>query len=366
MRQKERNRRLELGHTLNECGRSFGIQHSFVHKAFDTELSIAANHILIDISANPSLRATDFAAEASLSKTEVSRLIRSLEELGLVDIAESKEDRRRKQLSLTEAGTELLSHMNAESNKRVERMCDRLTVEEQQKMLQFLAAVSEGLGARPLDIRVGLHPIRAYIEGLTRKKGSLSKNLYRVKGLNQLKWYVLKELETNEKPISLSSLAKSLDCPLNTISQAVAALTQTNFVRKRQDKEDKRRFLLSLTSKAKAVIENSDRYQAEQYSNATMHLPLERLEESIALAEKLVGLNSNSNQFLFGTGKRFWELKTEKERAVVRPSLIEHLVISRQYVYAQATLLGTDSTNPLKTKIKFDTCFLFLLIYNLA
>ncbi|MCB0328783.1 MAG: MarR family transcriptional regulator [Bdellovibrionales bacterium] len=336
--------RSELWCTFHNCGRSFAIQHDYVNRAFGTELSIAANHLLIDIAGDPELRATDFAAESGLSKTEVSRLLKSLEMADLVVQSESEFDRRRRRLSLTTHGVELLRLMNERSNARIEKMYDRLSEEEQQKLLRFFALVCDAMGARPLDIRVGLHPLRAFVEGLTRSKGTLSSNLHRVKGLNQLKWYILKELEQGTASSTLSSLSEALSSPLNTVSQAVTSLVADGYVSKHRDPSDRRRQILGLRARGRKVVQQSDQRQADQYVQATRHLPLELLKEGVELTEKLVGLRrADSAEFLFGDGKRFRELQSDEDRASVRPALIEHLVVSRRHFYASSTLLASEN-----------------------
>lgn len=95
----------------------------------------------------------ELAEAIGITQPGVTRTLRQLTELGLVDTKTSDEDQRRKLVSLTESGRKLVEFSKREIWPRVEAAVRDLCGDLSGPLLQQLDAIEDGLISTPLPRR---------------------------------------------------------------------------------------------------------------------------------------------------------------------------------------------------------------------
>ncbi|MDJ0387101.1 bifunctional helix-turn-helix transcriptional regulator/GNAT family N-acetyltransferase [Roseomonas sp. E05] len=107
-------------------------------------LPLTEARIIYELGERGTATATQLGAELELDSGYLSRLLRGLEERGLIDRRPSPEDGRQVLLSLTPAGRTTFAGLDARSRETVAEMLRRLPSQDRQRLTETLSA-AEGL-----------------------------------------------------------------------------------------------------------------------------------------------------------------------------------------------------------------------------
>jgi DNA-binding MarR family transcriptional regulator len=105
--------------------------------------------LIYEIAHHGETSAGDLGQELCLDGGYVSRLVRSLNEQGIVDKRQSESDGRVTLLSLSEQGMNVFAGLNAASRNQVEQMLEALSDADQQRLVQAMGTIEQVLGAGP-------------------------------------------------------------------------------------------------------------------------------------------------------------------------------------------------------------------------
>ena len=110
-----------------------------------TPYSLTEARILFEISHRDDLSASDLSRELGLDQGYLSRILARLERRGLVDKVRSETDGRRRLLSLTSAGKDAFSLLDARSREEVAEMLGELSEEDQRRLLEAMGTIESVL-----------------------------------------------------------------------------------------------------------------------------------------------------------------------------------------------------------------------------
>lgn len=126
-------------------------------------LSLAEGRLVYELAQRETSTAKELGAELELDSGYLSRLLRGLEERGLVSKKPSKDDGRQVLLSLTAKGRKTFATIDAKSQNEVAALLDRLAPSDQQKLAIALANAERLLGGKtpePAQVPCILRPHR--------------------------------------------------------------------------------------------------------------------------------------------------------------------------------------------------------------
>lgn len=112
-------------------------------------LSLAEGRLVYELAQRGTSNAKELGAELDLDSGYLSRLLRGLEERGILSKRPSSEDGRQVLLSLTEAGQEAFNSIDARSREEVDAMLARLSPAQQCRLAMVLAEAEHLLGGAP-------------------------------------------------------------------------------------------------------------------------------------------------------------------------------------------------------------------------
>ncbi|WP_134703109.1 MarR family winged helix-turn-helix transcriptional regulator [Ammoniphilus sp. YIM 78166] len=130
--------------------------------------------------------------------------------------------------------------------------------------------------------------IRSLFQVMTRRFGLLNKNCCSVGGieLSLIHSHILYEIERQNQP-SMQQIADTLSIDITTFSRQIQNLIKMGFVRKRPMPEDKRVYILSLTTEGKFVATAIDT-EMNQYLNEVFSHMNEFERETVIRSIKLL------------------------------------------------------------------------------
>ncbi|WP_335934066.1 MarR family winged helix-turn-helix transcriptional regulator [Streptomyces sp. PTD5-9] len=114
------------------------------------ELPLVSYTLLAHIDDRNGCRATDLAAHYMLDKSTVSRQIRTLEELGLVERHPDPDDHRIQVLHPTEAGTQALASTQASRRAAYQERLADWTADDLAKFAECLMRYNSANGGNPI------------------------------------------------------------------------------------------------------------------------------------------------------------------------------------------------------------------------
>ncbi len=110
-----------------------------------TGVTYAQCHLMFGLSQHSSINPLPLAKKLLLDKSNLSRMVKRLVELGMIRSKQSKIDQRQKELSLTAKGKSLIDRINKVSNSQVSDALEQLSVEQQETVVQGLSLYADAL-----------------------------------------------------------------------------------------------------------------------------------------------------------------------------------------------------------------------------
>jgi DNA-binding MarR family transcriptional regulator/GNAT superfamily N-acetyltransferase len=115
----------------------------------DSSFPLPEARLLYEIAHHEQTTASELADELGLDRGYVSRLIRKLHEMALVDKAPCDEDGRVTLLTLTDAGQTTFAKLNAAARAQVETALQPLSEADRERLVEAMGTIERLLGARP-------------------------------------------------------------------------------------------------------------------------------------------------------------------------------------------------------------------------
>ncbi len=141
----------QLSEVLHEWAEVFMRRSMREYKRFMDEsgLSPGQIHTLMRLHFGGECGVSQIGNHLGVTNAAASQLVDRLVQLGLVDRSEDPNDRRVKQLALTDSGQDLIQQAVAARRRWMERLTDSLSAEEQAPISTALSLLTEA--ARQLD-----------------------------------------------------------------------------------------------------------------------------------------------------------------------------------------------------------------------
>ena len=111
----------------------------------DTGFTYTQCHLMFELSQHTSLNLLQLADNLLLDKSNTSRTVKRLVELGMVHSAHSQEDRRQRDLSLTAKGRRLITRVNILADTQVSEALNLLNPNQRRKVVEGLGLYADAL-----------------------------------------------------------------------------------------------------------------------------------------------------------------------------------------------------------------------------
>ena len=111
--------------------------------------SLTEGRLIYELAQMEGATARELGTELGLDSGYLSRILQSFEERGLITRRSSETDRRQMLLSLTDAGRQAFTAIDARSREEVRVLLDRLNIQQQQHLAKALREVEALMGGNP-------------------------------------------------------------------------------------------------------------------------------------------------------------------------------------------------------------------------
>lgn len=145
-----------LGSRFRRIGERLQADTQQIMEELDVSLQSAQYPFLAAIDRAGPLTIGELAQAVGITQPGATRTVSQLLELGYVDMQASTEDQRRRLISLTSQGQELIDYSKKSVWPRIEQAVRELCGDLSGPILQQLAAIEDGLAEAPLKRRGNL------------------------------------------------------------------------------------------------------------------------------------------------------------------------------------------------------------------
>jgi len=111
--------------------------------------SLTEARVIYELAHHEQTTATELGNELGLDAGYLSRILRGFKKQGLIDKQPSETDGRQTILRLTEQGQDAFATLNARSHNQIVAILDKLSTEDQNRLVDALRTIEGLLGARP-------------------------------------------------------------------------------------------------------------------------------------------------------------------------------------------------------------------------
>jgi len=144
---------LTLGTRMKRIGERLQADTQRIMDDMDVALQASQYPFLASLDRLGPLTIGELADAVGITQPGATRTLSQLEKLGMVKVRPSPEDQRRRIVSLSAKGQRLIDHAKQEVWPRLEDAVTDLCGKLSGPLLEQLAAIEDGLAAKPLDRR---------------------------------------------------------------------------------------------------------------------------------------------------------------------------------------------------------------------
>jgi DNA-binding MarR family transcriptional regulator len=270
-----------------ELARLYNLHGKFAGGVYNTELSPLEAYIILEIDINPNSSINEIAKILGAERSTVSRAMTRLEKSDYVSYKNSEIDKRRKDLYLTNKGSDFLLIHDQFNNRLIKELSRGLNHFELSELSGYLTYWAEKDGALPLKLRKGENSLLKGVRGLARSWNAIGDSFLGTK-YSVLHWQILTELTLHDEGIRPSVFAEQLGLKRNTLSQIINRFEQVGLVKRNVDSSDGRGFLLSITTKGQDVLKEIQKAGASRIEKSLGELSPAKREEFLSLWRRYV------------------------------------------------------------------------------
>ena len=266
-----------------------------ITKKLAPELLINENHLLGELRAHPSITAHDLSRSLQMEKSMLSRMLAAIEKRGLAEAAVSKDDRRRKFLSLTPKGIAALEHDNRVRDQQVIQCIAALDQAEERELQMLLRKLADGFNSAALEGAEWENPVKIEIRRLTRSLGMLGDDylgcgmsVENCQILNLVSQGGLSQRDQSSARCRMSELRQILPYEFSILSRMVSHLSATGLIEKEPGSKDRRQIILRLSAAGRARNQSNIEIGGNTLAAAMKQFGPQQVDRLCELIEKFV------------------------------------------------------------------------------
>ncbi len=208
---------------------------------------------LYAVQSMPNQTIRSVAMQLSFDPSWTSRLIAALTKEGFLQLRISGNDRREKEVSITERGRQVFAHALKMERVIMEQALQPISSIEVNKLTDFITLLADRLKAPYFPNYNEGHPLFMQLMRITRGLELLKEN-YLNTGLSLMELELINLIANSSEPYTILELAQRMPYDLSTISRTLKRLTKQGLIISKIVKTDLRKRTLTLTRRGISKI----------------------------------------------------------------------------------------------------------------
>lgn len=246
---------LQLFHEFLDLIALIQRRNRFVSSAYGLPLGLSDAHALVEIDRHEEgVSASLLGRNICLKKASVSYLISRLRRRRLLQVRESRTDKRAKVVALSVSGKRLLAQLDARANQQTELLSKDLTPERESALVGYLERFSDIFGVPRVSARYGESLLRAAIRRATRALGLTTDAIFDSTSISALQWHMLTEIAADQEAKTARQLGKALGVKANTVSVCLSGLEKEGFIKQEVFSSDRRKKAVLATPRGRQFL----------------------------------------------------------------------------------------------------------------
>lgn len=330
-------------HSLHLLFRLLQRRNRFVYRTLGTNLNLAEGIALVEIGSRNGITPGDLATLINLSRPDISRMLKHLENRKLIQKQNSNQDGRTYSVILSKLGYKALQGLDDSVEGNYTKIFMDYTKSEIDSFTFYMQKLNDGLGAPPATIREGECPPRPELRRYAVVQKLNSKIHFSNISINSLHWHIISEIYESNQAMTSSKLALLLGAPRNTISQAVDSLKNSGFVSKVKSSLDARSTIISLTKRGVDYYIELRNNSSVRFQDALKELNSEQIHEFVYLLSRTVQLPANNDDVVIAPQVRIKRYQTPEDRNELRQFYLKTLIKSGEPSTLNEVMFGANN-----------------------
>lgn len=117
----------------------------FNERLYSADVSLTEARVIWEIKYSRACRATDLIKALGIDRGYLSRILKRMEQAGVVKKATSRKDKRIRTLTLTQKGERLLSNLEIEASEQIDKIFNRLGAREREELVTAMTRIENVL-----------------------------------------------------------------------------------------------------------------------------------------------------------------------------------------------------------------------------
>jgi DNA-binding MarR family transcriptional regulator len=242
-------------------------RNKFVGIVDHTGLSPLETHLIIEIQAEQGLSISSYASRLMVDISVCTRIIQKFSRSGYVTITPSNIDQRRKELSLTTAGVELIKQIDEFADCVIDSQREPLSSRSWQDLVRFFKMMADAGGVPKAPKRPGEEEYRVQQRRITRLFGLLGNSAWGTPH-SSTEIQVLTEIIYAPVPPRIAELAELLGLQSHSTGEVVSKFEALGLVERRSFDGDGRVSIIVATAKGRRVFSGLETHMSGAVANA--------------------------------------------------------------------------------------------------
>lgn len=259
-----------------------------VGRSSENEFTLAEAHVLVELDAAPGRGVGELAALLNIDQSFSSRLVQALARRKLVSVTREGSDARRKRLELTTSGRSVVRRLDERANLSYRAMLNRISRGDEERLVGFFQALSDGFGHPGIRVRPTEAAYRAEQRRLTRCCGLLGDTVFGSQ-VSAAIWQVLGEVVLSPVSPQPGELATLLSVAQNSLSSIVTTMERKRLVKRERIGRDGRAVVLRPLPAGVKLYNEIEAGAAEQIRKALAEIRADDVSRGIEVFRRFLG-----------------------------------------------------------------------------
>lgn len=274
-----------------------------------------------------------------IDRSNLSKLIKSLEDKKIITFTTSETDSRCKLINLTASGRKIFEKALSLNQEIAEQGLLPLTKTERTQVGKLYASISSGFGAPEFSLGANIEYFLPQQYRLGQITGMIGTN-YMGTGMDVRQYQIFFQLYNFNHPVKFNELSSRVPLDASSVSRTVDRFVAQGLIAKKNSEKDGRQVYVSLTKKGLEFFEKHQNKIAEKFQGALSKYKERDLKSYL---KPLIKSNEHELKVKKNEQLKINKVNTQEEIYRARAFFVESLVRRKAHLKLDSEILPNKS-----------------------